>query len=57
MTLYKYKEKYIKNENENEKGKGIFINNDKNYFKNENIIVRNLSQISFGILNYILYSH
>jgi len=55
ITLDEYKKKYIKNEND--KAKGIFIHTDKNYFKNDKKIVRNLSQISFRILNYILYSH
>ena len=55
MTLDEYKKKYIKNENDKEKG--VFINTDRNYFKNDNKIVRNLSQISFRIFNYILYSH
>ncbi len=56
MTLDEYKEKYIQNEKET-KGKGVFMNNDKNDFRNDNKIVRNLTQISFRILNYILYSH
>ena len=55
MTIEEYKKGYIKIENENEKG--IFIYSDINYFKNDKKIVRNLSQISFRILNYILYSH
>jgi len=55
ITLEEYKNKYIKNDHNKEKG--IFVNTDKNYFKNDKKIVRNLSQISFRILNYILYSH
>jgi len=58
MTLEDYKKKYIYKEFEKEKG--IFINNDKNCindFKSDQKIIRNLSQISFRILNYILYSH
>ena len=58
MTLEEYEKKYI--EKEFEKEKGVFINNDKNSindFKNDQKIVRNLSQISFRILNFILYSH
>ena len=55
MTIEEYRNKYVINELKNEKG--VFINNDKNYFKKDNKIIRNLSQISFRILNYILYSH
>ena len=47
--------KYINIKNDNKKR--IIINNVKNDFKNNKKIVRNLSQISFRILNYILYSH
>jgi len=36
--------------------KGIYIS-DKISFKNENKIIRNLNQISFRLLNFILYSH
>ena len=53
------KKKYI--DKEFEKEKGIFINNNikscLDDFKSDQKIVRNLSQISFRILNYILYSH
>ena len=55
MTIAQYKEKYVIKDFKNEKG--IFITIDTNYFKNDQKIVRNLSQISFRILNYILYSH
>ena len=59
MTLEEYKKKYI--DKEFEKEKGIFINNNirncLDDFKSDQKIVRNLSQISFRILNYILYSH
>ena len=54
MTLEELKEKIIDKSQEDEKG--IFIG-DKNNFKNEMKIVRNLSQISYRILNYILYSN
>ena len=50
MIIYK---NVLKKNNE----KGIYIYKDENYFKNDNKIVRNLSHISFRILNYILYSH
>ena len=52
MTLGEYKKKYIYKEFEKEKW--IFINNDNNCindFKSDQIIIRNLSQISFRILN------
>ena len=58
MTLEVYKKKYIYKEFEKEKG--IFINSEKNClnnFKSGQKIIRNLSQVSFRILNYILYSH
>ena len=58
MTLEQYKQKYIYKEFEKERG--VFINNDTNCindFKNDQKIIRNLSQVSFRILNFILYSH
>ena len=55
MTLEQYKKNYIYKANQDKKG--IFIPSDINYFKNDNKIVRNLSQISFRLLNYILYTH
>ena len=55
MTIDEYKEKYIMNDKNIKKG--IFTNNDKNNFRNDEKIIRNLSQITFRILNYILYSH
>ena len=57
MTIEEYKNKYITNNKDIQNEKGVFINMDKNDFKNNKKIVRNLSQISFRILNYILYSH
>ena len=53
MTLEKFKEKYILKEYQK---KGVYIT-DKNSFKNDNKIIRNLSQISYRLLNFILYSH
>ena len=50
MTLDKFKERYINQSNE----RGIYIG-DKNSFINDMKIIRNLSQISYRILNYILY--
>ena len=56
MTLKNFKE-YIVNSGEfQKKEKGIF-KTDKNSFKNNNKIIRNLSQISYRLLNYILYTH
>ena len=52
MTLKKLKEDYL---DKNEKG-GIY-SSDKKSFKNDKKIIRNLSQISYRLLNYILYSH
>ena len=54
MTLKELKERFIGKSNENTKG---IYKPDENSFKNVNKIVRNLSQISFRILNFILYSH
>ena len=55
MTVDGYKKKFIINDKNIEKG--VYINSDKNYFKNDWKIVRNLSRITFRLLNYILYSH
>ena len=54
LTLEKFKEKYIYEVQKKEKG--IFIS-DKNSFKSDNKIIRNLSQITYRLLNYILYTH
>ena len=54
MTLKEFREKYIQELFNKEKGLPII---DKNYFKKDNKIIRNLSQISYRLLNYILYSH
>ena len=50
ITLDEFREKYIYNSYD----KGIYIC-DKNSFLNDMKIIRNLSQISYRILNYILY--
>ena len=54
MTLQEFKEKYIRPLYNKETGlnKIDLIN-----FKKENKIIRNLSQISYRLLNYILYCH
>jgi len=54
MTLKKFEEKYISPLYIKEKGLPQI---DKNNFFKENKIIRNLSQISYRLLNYILYSH
>jgi len=52
MTLKEFEEKYIIDKLKNEKG---IYKTDKNNFRNTNKIIRNLSQISYRLLNYILY--
>ena len=54
MTLKEFKEKYINPLYMKEKGLPQI---NKNYFFKDNKIIRNLSQISYRLLNYILYSH
>ena len=54
ITLDEFKENYITKSFKNEKG--VYITNQNN-FKNNKKIVRNLSQISYRLLNYILYTH
>jgi len=54
LTLKQFKEKYLYTSQKKEKG--VFIT-DKNSFKNDNKIIRNLSSISYRLLNYILYVH
>jgi len=54
MTLQEFEKKYVYEKFNNEKG--VFIT-DKNNFKNDKKIIRNLSQVSYRLLNYILYTH
>ena len=54
MDLDTFKEKYIITKFKKEKGITV---SDEDFFKKDTKIVRNLSQISYRILNYILYSH
>ena len=54
MTLEKFKEQYITPLYCKEKGLNKIDIND---FNKENKIIRNLSQISYRLLNYILYCH
>ena len=55
MTLKQFEEKYMNKLYDREKG--LPINIDKNYYLRDDKIIRNLSQISYRLLNYILYSH
>ena len=52
MTIKEFKEQYIEPLYSKEKGLNKI---DINEFKKENKIIRNLSQISYRLLNYILY--
>ena len=54
MTLDNFKKKYIERCYILEKGITVL---DENHLKKDNKIIRNLSQISYRILNFILYSH
>jgi hypothetical protein len=54
MTLDEFKEKYINELYKKDKGLHKI---EENYFKKNDKLVRNLSQISYRLLNYILYSH
>ena len=55
MTLKEFEEKYINKLYESDKG--LPSNIDKNFYLRDNKIIRNLSQVSFRLLNFILYSH
>jgi len=54
MTIAQFKENYINELYKNDKGLHKI---EENYFKKNDKLVRNLSQISYRLLNYILYSH
>ena len=54
MSLETFKDNYILPEFENEKG---IQNSDEDFFLKDSKVVRSLSQISYRILNYIMYSH
>ena len=54
MTLEAFKHEYIYTKDKEDKGLNRI---SENYFKKDDKIVRNLSQISYRLLNYILYSH
>ena len=53
-TREQFKQEFIEPLYSQEKGLNKI---DENKFKNNNKIIRNLSQISYRLLNYILYSH
>ena len=54
MTIDKFKEDYINKLYKEDKGLHRI---NENYFKKNDKMVRNLSQISYRLLNYILYFH
>ena len=54
MTIDEFKEKHINKLYKDDKGLHTI---QDNYFKRDDKLVRNLSQISYRLLNYILYSH
>ena len=54
MTLEQYKIKYIYKTYKKEKGVYMSLINQ---FKSDEKVVRNLSQLSYRLLNFILYSH
>ena len=54
ITINDFKEKYIDANFQEEKG---ISKNDENHLKKDNKIVRDLTQVSYRLLNFILYSH
>ena len=54
ITIDNFKEKYIDTNLQEEKG---ISKNDENHLKKDNKIVRDLTQVSYRLLNFILYSH
>ena len=54
MTLDEFKEKYIDKEYLEEKG---ISETDENHIKKDDKIVRDLTNVSYRILNFILFSH
>ena len=55
LTIKEFEKKYIYEYFKDEIG--ITTDTDKNHLKQENKIIRNLNQISYRLLNFILYSH
>ena len=54
MTIDDFKKEYIEKKFMEEKG---IVQIDEDYLKKDNKIIRNLSQVSYRLLNFILYSH
>ena len=54
LTVKKFKELYINKYFENDTGINVV---DKEYLKKTDKVIRNLSQVSYRLLNYILFSH
>ena len=54
LTLEQFKKNYVNPLFKNEKG---VYTTDKNNFINDEKVIRNLSPISYRLLNYILYTH
>ena len=54
MSIEDFNEKYIESLFQEEKG---ITKTDENHLKKDNKIVRDLTQVSYRLLNYILYSH
>ena len=54
ITISDFKEKYIESSLQDEKG---ITKTEENHLKKDNKIVRDLSQVSYRLLNFILYSH
>ena len=54
MLLEDFEKQYIYKKQETEKG---ITKSDENHFKKTNKIIRSLSQISYRLLNFILYSN
>jgi len=54
MSLDEFKQKYILNRFSEEKG---ITKSDEEFFKRDTKIIRFISQITYRILNFILYSH
>ena len=54
ITINDFKEKYIDTNFQEEKG---ISKNNENHLKKDNKIVRDLTQLSYRLLNFILYFH
>ena len=54
LTIDKFKEKYVKKYFEREKG---ITHIDEEHLKKTNKVIRDLSQVSYRLLNFILYSN